>query len=417
MSPNKVTVAILTIGDEILYGQTLDTNSQWMSAQLDVFGFSLVHRSTVGDVEEDILQGLDVASSGADIILVTGGLGPTADDLTKPCLAKYFNVPLKSNLEALNELRLLFKQIGRELSESNIAQTNLPSNADYISNSLGTAPGMWIEDGEKIYISMPGVPFEMKGMMSSHVLPKLQTIYDLPIVKHKIIKTIGIGESWLAEKIAPWENNLPENIGLAYLPSIGQVKLRLTSIGNNKEEIITQLENEANKLIPYAEKYIYGYDGSEIEQVIGDLLKEKNLTLSTAESCTGGYLAHLITTIAGSSDYFKGSIIAYANDIKESQLGVNKDTLEKFGAVSEEAISEMAKGVRKQLGTDVGIATSGIAGPGGGTKDKPVGTIWIAISIGEEIHTRELKLFKDRVLNIKATSVACLSLLWRILSK
>ena len=417
MIPNKVTVAILTIGDEILYGQTLDTNSQWMSAQLDAFGFSLVHRSTVGDVEEDILQGLDVASARADIILVTGGLGPTADDLTKPCLAKYFNVPLKSNIDALNELRLLFKQIGRELSESNIAQTNLPANADYISNSLGTAPGMWIKDGDKIFISMPGVPFEMKGMMTNHVIPKLQANYDLPIVTHKIIKTIGIGESWLAEKIGPWEKSLPENIALAYLPSIGQVKLRLTSVGENKEEIITQLDNTANKLIPYAEKYIYGYDNDEIEQVIGKLLKEKNLTLSTAESCTGGYLSHLITSIAGSSDYFKGSIIAYANDVKVTKLGVSHDTLEKFGAVSEETISEMARGVKKQLGTDVGIATSGIAGPGGGTKDKPVGTIWIAISIGDEVHTRELKLFKDRVLNIKATSVACLSLLWRILSK
>lgn len=417
MSPNKVTVAILTIGDEILYGQTLDTNSQWMSAQLDAFGFSLVHRSTVGDVEEDILQGLDVASSGADIVLVTGGLGPTADDLTKPCIAKYFDVPLKSNTDALNELRILFEQIDRELSESNIAQTNLPANADYISNSLGTAPGMWIEDSGKIYISMPGVPFEMKGMMTNHVIPKLQAIYDLPVVTHKIIKTIGIGESWLAEKIGPWETNLPENIGLAYLPSIGQVKLRLTSVGNNQEEIKAQLDKEAEKLIPYAEKYIYGYDSDEVEQVIGNLLKQKNLTISTAESCTGGYLAHLITSNAGSSDYFKGSIIAYANDVKQSQLGVSKDNLEKFGAVSEKTVSEMAKGVREKLGTDVGIATSGIAGPGGGTKDKPVGTIWIAVSIGDEIHTRELKLFKDRVLNIKATAVACLSLLWRILSK
>ena len=417
MSYTKVTVAILTIGDEILYGQTLDTNSQWMSAELDAFGFSLIHRATVGDVEEDILRGLDEASFHADIILITGGLGPTADDLTKPCLAKYFNVPLISNKKALDELKSLFKQINRELSETNIAQTNLPSNSEYISNSLGTAPGMWFEERDKIFISMPGVPFEMKGMMSNHVLPKLQSKFDLPIVTHKIIKTIGIGESWLAEKIAPWESSLPENIGLAYLPSIGQVKLRLTSVGNDKKEIESQLNEQANRLIPYAEKYIYGYDGDEIEQVIGDLLREKNLTLSTAESCTGGYLAHLITSLAGSSDYYKGSIIAYANEVKEKQLAIKTETLARFGAVSEEIISEMAKGVKIQLGTDVGIATSGIAGPGGGTKDKPVGTIWIAIAIGEEVHTKELKLFKDRVLNIKATAVASLSLLWRILSK
>jgi len=416
MSAVKVKVAILTIGDEILYGQTLDTNSQWMSSQLDSYGFSLVHRATVGDIEKDILNGLDEASRQADIILITGGLGPTADDLTKPCLAKYFNVPLKSNQAALEELRILFKQINRELSEANIAQTNLPENADYISNSLGTAPGMWIEEKGKIFISMPGVPFEMKGMMTNHVIPKLQKQFNLPIVAHKIIKTIGIGESWLQEKIAPWENSLPENISLAYLPSVGQVKLRLTSVGKDRNELNKMLNEQVDEIQQYAEKYIYGYDGDEIEQVIGDLLRKKGLTIATAESCTGGYLVHLITKQAGSSDYFKGSIIAYANEIKEEHLGVNHDTLTKYGAVSEETISEMAVGVKDKLGTDIGMATSGIAGPSGGTKEKPVGTIWIAVAIGDKVETRLLKLFKDRVLNIKATAVASLSLLWRILS-
>jgi nicotinamide-nucleotide amidase len=417
MKTDIIGVAILTIGDEILYGQTLDTNSQWMSAELDSFGFSVVHRATVSDREADILRGLDDASSWADIVLITGGLGPTADDLTKPCLAKYFDVPLKSNPAALEELRILFQQIDKELSESNIAQTNLPANADFISNSLGTAPGMWIEDKGKIYVSMPGVPFEMKSMISNHVIPRLQNIYDLPVVTHKIIKTIGIGESWLAEKIAPWEQNLPEHIKLAYLPSLGQVKLRLTSSGKEKSVLESAINEQVKSLIPYAEKYIYGYDGAVIEQVIGDLLNEKSLTLGTAESCTGGYLAHLITSIAGSSSYFKGSIIAYANEVKESELGVSSNTLEEYGAVSEETIIEMAKGVQKQLGVDIGIATSGIAGPDGGTKDKPVGTIWIAIAVGEEVKTRQLKLFKDRLLNIKMTAVSSLAMLWRILSK
>jgi nicotinamide-nucleotide amidase len=417
MKTDIIGVAILTIGDEILYGQTLDTNSQWMSAELDSFGFSVVHRATVSDKEADILRGLDDASSWAEIVLITGGLGPTADDLTKPCLAKYFDVPLKSNPAALEELRILFQQIDKELSESNIAQTNLPTNADYISNSLGTAPGMWIEDKGKIYVSMPGVPFEMKSMISNHVIPRLQNIYDLPVVTHKIIKTIGIGESWLAEKIAPWEQNLPENIKLAYLPSLGQVKLRLTSSGKEKSVLESAINEQVKSLISYAEKYIYGYDGAVIEQVIGDLLNEKSLTLGTAESCTGGYLAHLITSIAGSSSYFKGSIIAYANEVKESELGVSSNTLEEYGAVSEETIIEMAKGVQKQLGVDIGIATSGIAGPEGGTKDKPVGTIWIAIAIGEEVKTRQLKLFKDRLLNIKLTAVSSLAMLWRILTK
>ena len=417
MSSEVVPIAILTIGDEILFGQTLDTNSQWMSAELDSFGFKVVHRATVGDAEPDILSALKDAASWADIILITGGLGPTADDLTKPCLAKYFNVPLQSNPAALEELRVLFQQIDRKLSEANIAQTNLPANADYISNTLGTAPGMWIEDKGKIYVSMPGVPFEMKGMMSNHVIPKLQKQHELPIVTHKIIKTIGIGESWLAEKIASWENNLPENIKLAYLPSLGQVKLRLTSIGKEKAALESAINDQVKLLIPHAEKYIYGYDNDNIEQVVGDLLIKKGLSLGTGESCTGGYLAHLITSVAGSSNYFKGSIIAYANEIKESALSVSPDTLEKHGAVSEETIIEMAKGVQAQLGVDIGIATSGIAGPDGGTEDKPVGTIWIAIAIGDEVKTRQLKLFKDRLLNIKMTAVTSLAMLWRILSK
>lgn len=417
MNTDIITVAILTIGDEILYGQTLDTNSQWMSAELDSFGFTVVHRATVSDNEADILRGLDDAASWANIILITGGLGPTADDLTKPCLAKYFDVPLQSNPAALEELRTLFQQIDKELSEANIAQTNLPTNADYISNSLGTAPGMWIEDNGKIYVSMPGVPFEMKSMISNHVIPRLQGLYDLPIIIHKIVKTIGIGESWLADKIAPWEQNLPENIKLAYLPSLGQVKLRLTSSGKDKLALEAAVDEQVQLLNPYAEKYIYGYGSDVIERVIGDILNKKSLSLATAESCTGGYLAHLITSIPGSSNYFKGSIIAYSNEIKQSELGVSAETLEKYGAVSEETIIEMAKGVQKQLGVDIGIATSGIAGPDGGTKEKPVGTIWIAIAIGDEVKTRQLKLFKDRLLNIKMTAVSSLAMLWRILSK
>jgi competence/damage-inducible protein CinA-like protein len=417
MSAEIVAVAILTIGDEILYGQTVDTNSQWMSAELDSFGFTVVHRATIGDEESAILSGLKDASAKADIILITGGLGPTADDLTKPSLAKYFDVPLKSNPDALQELILLFQHINQELSEANIAQTNLPANAEYISNSLGTAPGMWIEDKGKIYVSMPGVPFEMKGMISNHVIPKLQQQFDLPIVIHEIIKTIGIGESWLAEKIAPWEEKLPKSIKLAYLPSIGQVKLRLTSSGEHKDELEAAIESQIKLLLPYAEKYIYGYGTDSIEQVIGDLLIKKSMTLGTAESCTGGYLAHLITSIAGSSEYYKGSIIAYANEIKEDVLGVSHDTLEKHGAVSEETVITMAKGVQNKLGVDIGIATSGIAGPEGGTEEKPVGTIWIAIAVGDEVKTRQLKLFKDRLLNIRMTAVSSLAMLWRILAK
>jgi len=417
MVPEIVKVAIITIGDELLFGQTLDTNSQWMSTELDSCGFTVVYKATVGDNETDIISSLAYGATQADVILITGGLGPTADDLTKPCLAKYFAVPLKSNAAALDELKALFQQINRELSEVNIAQTNLPANASHISNTLGTAPGMWIKDQGKIYVSMPGVPFEMKGMMTKHVIPRLRQEFTLPIVVHKIIRTIGIGESWLVEKIAPWVQGLPENISLAYLPGVGEVKLRLTSSGKDKSQLDTAINNQVKALLPYAEKYIYGYDNDEISQVVGELLRKRGLTLATAESCTGGFLAHLITSVAGSSDYFKGSIIAYANEIKVAELGVSPDTLEKFGAVSEETVSEMAKGIQLRLGSNVGIATSGIAGPSGGTPDKPVGTIWLAIALGDTIQTRQLNLFKDRQLNIKSTAIASLAMLWRILSK
>jgi len=417
MKSHLVRVAILTIGDEILYGQTLDTNSHWMSNELDKFGFTVVYKATVGDIEQDILKGLDETSSRAEIILITGGLGPTADDLTKPCLAKYFKVELKPNLKALEELKAIFKQINVKLSQTNIDQTNLPENSSHISNSVGTAPGIWIEDRAKIFVSMPGVPFEMKTMMENEVIPKLQLQFRLPVVVHKIVKTIGIGESWLAEKIIDWEQNLPENIGLAYLPSIGQVKLRLTSSGPNKEKLKKDIDKQIKLLQPLAYKYIYGYDHDEIQQVLGDILRSKKLTIGTAESCTGGYLAYLLTKEAGSSDYYRGSIVAYANEVKQAQLDVSSDTLNKYGAVSEETIIEMAKGVQKKLNVDIGLATSGIAGPGGGSEEKPVGTIWIAVAINQEVHTRKLSLYKDRVLNIKTTATASLAFLWRILTK
>jgi len=413
----QVKVALITIGDEILYGQTLDTNSHWISQELDNYGFKLIRKFTVGDLETDILTVLKQAEAIADVILITGGLGPTNDDLTKPCLAKYFDVELVQHDTALKELKTLFKRIDRELSESNIAQTWLPANADYISNSMGTAPGIWIEEDQKIYVSMPGVPFEMKAMMSDFVIPKLQLKFSIPAVAHRIIKTIGIGESWLAEKIKPWEEALPEHIKLAYLPSLGQVKLRLTSSGKDSAIIEKDFDDQVSKLNELASKYIYGFGDAEIESIVGQLLIEQKLQLATAESCTGGYLAHMITRVPGSSRYFKGSIIAYSNEVKEGELNVNSSILNKYGAVSEQTVEQMALGVCDKLNVDIGLATSGIAGPDGGTNEKPVGTIWIAVAYQGQVKSRLLKLSKDRVLNIKMTATASLTLLWRILSK
>ena len=415
MSYNSVTAEIITIGDEILYGQILDSNAQWMSAELDDVGIHVKHRTTVGDNETDIIDALSTAGSRVNIVLITGGLGPTADDLTKPCLAKFFDVEIKLNENALAELQEIFDHIGREMTETNRNQVVLPTNCEYVSNTLGTAPGMWFDENDTIFVSMPGVPFEMKKMMEAIVLPKLQDRFHTPVVVHKLIKTIGIGESWLADKIHEWANHMPDNIKLAYLPSLGQVKLRLTSVGNDIDQLRADINQSIEDLKPYAGKYIYGYDSDTIEQVVGQILKSKNLSIATAESCTGGYLAHMITSVPGSSTYYKGSILAYANEIKTAQLGVSPATLETFGAVSEETVIEMAQGVRRAMSTDVGISTSGIAGPDGGTADKPVGTIWIAIVTPDTTVAKKLALYKDRKLNISATAVAALAMAWQTL--
>jgi len=407
----KILTELLTIGDEILYGQIVDTNSQWMSVELDKIGIKVVRKTTVGDLESEILTAFAEAEKRADVILITGGLGPTSDDLTKPCLAKYFNCDLKIHEEALAEVTEFFKSRGRELTELNRQQAALPTACIKITNAIGTAPGIWFDKGDKVFMSMPGVPHEMKKMMTELVLPRLAKKYQLPVIHHKVIRTIGIGESFLAEKIAAWENALPTHIKLAYLPSLGEVKLRLTGFGPS----LPQLESETNQLIEqlkeYVGQFIYGYGDDPIEVVLGRTLRERKLTLSIAESCTGGYLSHLITSVPGSSEYFLGTMIPYAYEIKMRQLGVKPETLEKYGAVSEPTIIEMANIVRAKFSTDIGVATSGIAGPGGATPDKPVGTVWIAYSDKHQTVTKKLQLTKDRLLNIKLASAAVLNLI------
>lgn len=412
-----VLAELLTIGDEILYGQIVDTNSQWMSVALSNAGISAIRKTTVGDREEEILTAFAEAEKRADIILITGGLGPTSDDLTKPCLAKYFNSPLKIHEEALAEVTEFFKSRGRELTEVNRQQAALPICCEKITNQMGTAPGMWFERNGKVFVSMPGVPHEMMRMMTDIIIPKLQQSFQTPVIHHKVIRTAGVGESVLAEKIADWEKALPAHIKLAYLPGLSEVKLRLTGIGNTLHELEKETEELTAKLHQRIGQFIYGYGEDPLEVVIGNTLKAKQLTLAVAESCTGGYLSHLITSVPGSSAYFSGSIIPYAYEIKMRQLGVKPETLEKHGAVSEATISEMANLVRAKFNTDIGVATSGIAGPGGATPDKPVGTVWIAYSDKYQTVTRKLQLSKDRLINIKVASVAVLNLIRLILPK
>lgn len=413
----KITAELLTIGDEILYGQIVDTNSQWMSAALGNVGIRVIRKTTVGDIEEDIMKAFAEAEARADILLITGGLGPTSDDLTKPCLARYFNCGLRIHEEALAEVTAFFARRGRELTEVNRQQAALPECCEKITNKLGTAPGMWFERNGKVFMSMPGVPHEMKQMMTDDVVPRLVAKYKPDVIYHRVIRTIGLGESFLAEKISAWEKALPPHFKLAYLPSLGEVKLRLTSTGVSLEN----LERETDELIVTLKErigqFIYGYGEDPIEVVIGNTLRERKLTLAVAESCTGGYLSHMITSVPGSSDYFLGSMIPYAYEIKMRQLGVKPETLERNGAVSEPTIIEMANIVRAKFNTDIGVATSGIAGPGGATSDKPVGLVWIAYSDKFQTVTRKLQLSTDRAVNIRAASVAVLNLIRTCLPK
>lgn len=407
----KVTAELLTIGDEILYGQIVDTNAQWMAVNLSNAGIKVVRKTTVGDIESEIMTALAEAEKRADIILITGGLGPTSDDLTKPCLVKFFDCELKIDEEALAEVTAFFTSRGRELTEVNRQQAALPVCCEKVTNPVGTAPGMWFNRNGKVFVSMPGVPHEMKRMMTERIIPKLKATFQTPTIYHQIVRTAGIGESFLADKISDWEKSLPDHIKLAYLPSPGEVKLRLTGIGQSKDKLKDDINILIEQLKRYTGDYIYGYDDDTIEVVVGKTLRAKKLTLSVAESCTGGYLSHLITSVPGSSDYFMGSMVPYANDIKMKQLGIRPETLDQNGAVSEPTVVEMARHIREKFNTDIGVATSGIAGPGGATPDKPVGTVWIAYSDKHQTVTRKLQLASDRAINIRLASVATLNLI------
>lgn len=412
-----VRAEIITIGDEILFGQITDTNTQWIGAELTGIGIRPVRKTSVGDLQEDILSALSEASQRADVIIVTGGLGPTKDDITKHTFCKYFGSELKINEEALALVTEFFAKRGRAMTELNIQQAALPTNCTYIPNLWGTAPGMWFEKDNVIYVSLPGVPYEMKSLMEHAILPRLKERFSANIIQHKIIRTIGIGESFLAETIEDWENALPQHIKLAYLPHFGQVKLRLTATGTNQETLDSELQNQVALLLPLIQDYVFGYDADELESVIGKLLVDNDATIGTAESCTGGFVANQIVNIPGSSQYFEGSVVSYSNAVKINILGVSRETLEDYGAVSEQTAKEMAEGARRALKTTYAISTTGIAGPDGGTAEKPVGTVWIACATPTETVTQLLTLRNNRRVNIELTSSYVLNLLRKTILK
>lgn len=398
---------IITIGDEILLGQILDTNAKYIASGLTGLGAEVVEMLSIPDKREEIYEAVDYAMQEADLIIVTGGLGPTKDDVTKKVLAEYFGSHLVVNEEVMGWLKDLLGARGIALNENNRSQAVLPDNCRILRNYKGTASGMWFERGWKSLISLPGVPFEMEHLMETYVLPDLKVKYPHLQLKYKMLKVYDIPESELAQRLDEWENTLPDGLKLAYLPSPGLVKLRLTAKGEGVKHLSEYYECLKAQLdgLNYAE----GEDGA-LEKQFGKILREKGTTIATAESCTGGYIAHLITSVPGSSEYFKGSVVSYANEIKIKVLGVDAADIEREGAVSEAVVLQMAEGVKKLLGTDYAVSTSGVAGPDGGTPEKPVGTVWIGVATPDKTFARKFVFSFTRERNIAKASAKALEL-------
>lgn len=414
---------ILTIGDEILIGQITNTNSVWIAQQLNMLGIKVVHMASVADDETAIITAFDNAAARADFVFITGGLGPTKDDITKKTFVKYFNTELILDKDVLGDVSGFFEKRGREMTEINRQQALVPKGCFVIRNANGTAPGMWMKKNNTVYISMPGVPYEMKSMMTDSVLEKIKKENSLPFIYHRTVLMQGIGESTLAEMISDWEDALAsKNIKLAYLPQPALLRLRLSTSGKNLAELQKTVDDEIEKLNVLAGKYIYGYEnyGEEtpsLEKIVSELLRERKQTLALAESCTGGYISSLFTAIPGASDIFKGAIVPYTNTAKNEILSVDKSIFETVGAVSRECVEQLAVNALKKLNADYAISVSGIAGPGGGTEEKPVGLVWIAVASKEKVIALKFVFGDNRQRNIIMTAQTSINLLRKFILK
>jgi len=406
---------IITIGDEILIGQIIDTNSAWIAEQFNLNGIEIYQITSVHDDRIHILESLSAAHDRVDLVVLTGGLGPTRDDITKHTLCEYFNTALQFHEPTFLHIENLFRNRNLPMGRLNRDQAMVPVECTVLFNRNGTAPGMWFEKGNTIFISLPGVPFEMKDLISNEVLPRLKSSGRTRAICHRTVLTQGIGESALAEKLDNWENNLPPEVKVAYLPGPMAVRLRLSAYGDSEAQLIDQIQKKMDELKPIIGEYIYGYDDDQLAGVVGNLLKERGLTLSVAESCTGGYLSHLITSVPGCSQWYLGSVTAYSNKVKMKVLGVSEEALNKFGAVSGEVACEMAEGIKSALETDYAVATTGIAGPDGGSADKPVGTVWIAVSGPGGVRAYKFVFDKNRGRNIIRSAQSALQHLRRII--
>ncbi len=394
-----------------MIGQTINTNAAWMGQELNKIGVDVHQVSAISDDKEHIIQSLDEARQRVDLVLITGGLGPTKDDITKTTLADYFKTSLVINPDILESIKGRLKSRNLEINELNRQQALVPEDSRIILNEWGTAPGMWFEEEGKVFVAMPGVPVEMKGLMSKYILPAVKEKFHPPVILHKTLLTLGTIEARLADILEEFENELPKELKLAYLPTSPIIKLRLSARGADSETLEAILDAQVEKLRNIIPDLVFGMEPDTLEEIVGDLLKERKQTISTAESCTGGNISRLLTSVSGSSDYYVGSVVAYAYEAKTKTLGVNLQDLEKHGAVSGEIVTQMAEGVKKLMQTDYAIAVSGIAGPGGGLPRKPVGTIWIAISSPKGTVAQKFNLGKERDRNIHSASIISLNLL------
>lgn len=417
-----MTAHLLTIGDEILIGQIVDTNSAWMSRQLNLNGIAVTGKSSVSDSRLAIVEGIEHAATRAQIVIMTGGLGPTKDDITKNTLAGMFDSGMVFHQEVYDRMAAYFRKIKRVFPEASARnQSMLPEKATILPNLVGTASGMWFERDDKVFISLPGVPFEMEYLMTNEVLPRLKARFVSRPIAHRTLQTACEGESVIAQRIETFEDALPAHIKLAYLPTLGQVRLRLTGIWpgevtpDAENTLNAELDAKKDELRALISDLVFGEAEESLQEVVGNLLRSQGRQFGTAESCTGGYVAHLITSVPGSSDYFPGSVVSYSYEMKSKLLGVKTATLETYGAVSAETVREMAEGAIQALGVDVALSISGIAGPGGGTPDKPVGTVWMAVSNGKRTLAARHQFARDRLKNIQLTGVYALNMVRKFL--
>lgn len=406
----EIVIKNISIGDELLIGQVINTNAAWLGEQLSAAGFQLHSALTIGDAEKDILDAFN-ACMDADLVLVTGGLGPTADDITKPTVCKFFDTELAFCQPAYDNVVSLFKRRGFEMSERNRSQAMLPQACQYIPNTYGTAPCMWLEKNGVVFAFMPGVPFEMKGIFNDELLPRIKQRFHAVPYEKRVIMTTGIGESFLADKIKDWEDALPEFLSLAYLPQHGMVRLRLSGRHEDAELLHATLDSQIEKLTRLISEYIFAMQDQPIERTVFDLLINKGKTFASAESCTGGNIAHVITMIPGSSEVFKGTAVTYATPMKTKVLGVPAETIEQYGVVSQQVVELMASGVRNLMEADFGVATTGVAGPSGGTDENPVGTVWIAVASEQGVVSKRFNFGKDRENVINRATIAAYEML------